>query len=558
MKQIPGKYVPFVPTVPVPRRWPERTLTAPPVWCSVDLRDGNQALPEPMEPEEKLEFFRMLTQVGFRQIEVGYPAASETEFRTVRTLIEKDLIPEDVTIQVISAAREDLIRRTFDAIRGAKRVIFNFYNPISPVQQRVVFSCGPEGVKAIALEAAALVRRLGEEARAAGMELTFQYSPESYTSTPQETALDICAAVLDALGATAEQPAILDLTATVECCAPNQFADRIEDFIRRLPGRERAVISVHPHNDRGTAVAAAELALLAGAQRVEGTLFGSGERTGNVDLMTMAMNLHTQGVDPGLDFSRMDRVRQVYERCMGMLVPERHPYAGSLVLTAFSGAHQDAIGKGLANLPPDGSWQVPYLPLDPADIGRQYEEIIRINSQSGKNGAAYVMEKDFGYHIPRAMRGELGALVQAESDRTGREVAPGRIFDLFREEYVNRNEPYRLLHHAFEETTDREGHSHVLFRGELQHKDTVFQVTGEGNGPIDAFFNAIHGQKLDRFRFVDYSEHAITDGSDSRAVAYIHLRHRDGRDFFGVGVSHNINLAPLRGILSAVNRAAQS
>ena len=389
---------------------------------------------------------------------------------------------------------------------------------------------------------------------AQGMDLRYEYSPESFMGTEMDAAAEICAAVLDHLHADADHKVILNLPTTVENCMPNQFADELEYFIRKLPGRERAIISLHPHNDRGCGVATTETGLLAGAERVEACLFGNGERTGNVDLITVAMNMYVQGVDPELDFSHMDRIREMYERCTKMRVPERQPYAGDLVFTAFSGSHQDAINKGFNYMEETGTdkWMVPYLPINPADLGREYEPV-RINSQSGKGGAAFIMNHKFGFDMPKAMHGEFGAVVQAESDRVGKELKPEHIMELFEKEYLKVDGPYQLVKHAFhEETVD--GHSQVTFFGTIRHKDTVFSVNGEGNGPIDAFFNAIHGQKMDQLTFVDYKSHAITNGSDSVAVAYIQLRDKEGHDIFGVGLSHNINLAPLRGILCAINR----
>ena len=550
------KYRPFTPPNINTRRWPSNTLTSAPVWCSVDLRDGNQALVTPMDVEDKLRFFKTLTDIGIKEIEIGFPASSEQEFEVTRTLIEQDLIPDDVTIQFLVQAREHLIRQTFDAIAGAKHVILHFYNTTSWLQRKVVFDTDVEGVTKIAVEAAELIRELGEKCRAEGMDLRYEYSPESFSCTECDVAVSVCEAVIKTLGATPDDKVILNLPATVEHSMPNQFADLVESFIDRLPSRDCAIISVHTHNDRGTGVAATELALLAGAERVEGTLFGNGERTGNVDLVTLALNLYSQGFDPGLDFSDIKAIRRVYESCTGMRVPERHPYAGDLVFTAFSGSHQDAINKGFHYMREHNSagWEIPYLPIDPADVGRRYEPVIRINSQSGKGGAAFVMEEKFGLKIPKALHPELGALIQAESEITGAELPPTRMFELFEREYINISEPYSLVRHSFTETLDDNDNSHVKFEGTLRHEDTDFSVTGEGNGPIDAFFNAIHGQKVDIFSFVDYSEHAITDGSDSRAVAYIHLRNKEGRDVFGVGISHNINLAPLRGIISAINR----
>ena len=557
LKNPAEKYIPFVPIQMERRTWPDKQITAPPVWCSVDLRDGNQALIDPMNVEEKLELFHTLVDIGVKEIEVGFPSASETEFQFFRTLIEGGHIPDDVTIQMLVQARPHLIQRTFEAMAGAKNVILHFYNSTSTLQRKVVFHTDMEGVTQIAVDAARLIRALSEPIIRSGTNLRYQYSPESFMGTEMDNAVYICQRVLEELGATPENKVILNLPSTVENCMPNYFADEIEYFINTLPSRDCAVISLHPHNDRGEGVATAELGMLAGAERIEATLFGNGERTGNVDMITLAMNMYTQGVDPGLDFSDINRIRTVYERCTKMKVGERQPYAGELVFTAFSGSHQDAINKGVQYRKENRSplWEIPYLPIDPADVGRQYEPIIRINSQSGKGGAAFVMQQSFGYDLPKAMHAEFGHIVQVETDRVGTELQPQRIFELFQHAYVDISSPYTLLRHAFQETADAQGRSHVVFRGTLRHKETVFEVCGEGNGPIDAFFNAIHGQKMDRFTFVDYKEHAIQAGSDSMAVAYIQLRDAQGQDIFGVGVDHNINLAPLRGILSAINRA---
>ena len=557
VKDPQNKYIPFVPLKMTQRSWPDNQLTHPPIWCSVDLRDGNQALVDPMNVEEKLELFHTLVDIGVKEIEVGFPSASETEFEFLRALIDGGHIPDDVTIQVLVQAREHLIRRTFEAIDGAKHVIFHFYNSTSTLQRKVVFHTGVDGVKQIAVDAANLIRELSQSALDSGMDLRYEYSPESFMGTEMDAAVEICQAVLEALQATPERKVILNLPTTVENCMPNYFADEIEYFISKLPSRDCAIISLHPHNDRGEGVATAELGQLAGAERVEATLFGNGERTGNVDMVTLALNLYTQGVDPGLDFSDINKIRDVYERVTKMKIGERQPYVGELVFTAFSGSHQDAINKGTQYMEQSGSalWEVPYLPIDPADVGRQYEPIIRINSQSGKGGAAYVMHHNFGFDLPKAMHPEFGHIVQVETDRVGKELKPDAIYALFKEHYIDAVKPYELVRHSFAEFTDEEGHSHVTFAGTLRHKDTVFQVQGSGNGPIDAFFNAIHGQKMDRFTFVDYKEHAIQAGSDSLAVAYIQLKDSQGKDVFGVGISHNINLAPLKGILSAINRS---
>ncbi len=552
------KYIPFQPQPIENRTWPDQVITKAPVWCSVDLRDGNQALVDPMNLQEKLDYFHTLIDIGVKEIEIGFPSASETEYEICRELIEGGHIPDDVTIQVLVQARPHLIQKTFEAIEGAKNVILHFYNSTSTLQRKVVFHMEMDGITKIATDAADLIYELSQPVIAQGMNLRYEYSPESFMGTEMDNAVDICAAVLDHLHATPENKVILNLPTTVENCMPNQFADMLEYFIRNLPGRDRAIISLHPHNDRGTGVATTEMGLLAGAERVEATLFGNGERTGNVDMVTLAMNMYTQGIDPELDFSDINKIRDMYERCTKMKVGERQPYVGQLVFTAFSGSHQDAINKGVHWMQEhdSGYWEVPYLPIDPADVGRQYEPIIRINSQSGKGGAAFVMQQNFGFDLPKAMHPEFGHIVQVETDRVGTELHPQVIFDLFKKEYLDIDGPYKLLKHSFhEETVD--GHSQVTFTGTLQHTDTKFVVVGEGNGPIDAFFNAIHGQKMDQFTFVDYKEHAITDGSDSMAVAYIQLRDKNGKDFFGVGVSHNINLAPLKGILCAINRYKQ-
>ena len=551
-----AKYIPFVPIHMDHRTWPDKQITKAPIWCSVDLRDGNQALIDPMNLQEKLEYFHTLVDIGLKEIEIGFPSASETEYEICRELIDGGHIPDDVTIQVLVQARPHLIQKTFEAIRGAKHVILHFYNSTSTLQRKVVFQTDVEGVKKIAVDAANLIRELSQDAIAEGMDLRYEYSPESFMGTEMDAAVEICQAVIEAIQATPEKKIILNLPTTVENCMPNYFADEIEYFISKLPSRESAIISLHPHNDRGCGVATAEMGLLAGAERIEATLFGNGERTGNVDIVTLALNMYTQGVDPELDFSHINAIRDMYERCTKMKVGERQPYVGELVFTAFSGSHQDAINKGFHYMEQSGTgkWEVPYLPIDPTDLGREYEPV-RINSQSGKGGAAFIMHHKFGYDLPKAMQPEFGHIVQVETDAVGKEIPAQRIYELFKENYLDATTPYQLVRHSFAEFTDEEGHSHVTFAGTIRHKDTTFQVNGSGNGPIDAFFNAIHGQKMDRFTFVDYKEHAITDGSDSMAVAYIQLRDAEGKDHFGVGISHNINLAPLKGILSAINRA---
>lgn len=560
MKQSYEKYIPFTPIDLPDRTWPDKRVTKAPIWCSVDLRDGNQALVDPMNLQEKLEYFHTLLDIGVKEIEIGFPSASETEYEICRELIDGGHIPDDVTIQVLVQAREHLIKKTFEAIRGAKHVIFHFYNSTSTLQRKVVFHTDVEGVKKIAVDAAKLIYDLSQDAIAQGMDLRYEYSPESFMGTEMDAAVDICEAVIQAIHATPEHKIILNLPTTVENCMPNYFADEIEYFIRKLPSRDSAIISLHPHNDRGEGVATAEMGLLAGAERIEATLFGNGERTGNVDMVTLAMNLFTQGVDPQLDFHDINKIKEMYERCTKMPVGDRQPYAGKLVFTAFSGSHQDAINKGTHYMEESHSdyWEIPYLPIDPADLGRQYEPIIRINSQSGKGGAAYVMQQSFGYDIPKAMQPEFGHIVQVETDRLGTELKPQQVFDLFDKEYLSAPKTYQLERSRFLEDTKHGDASSVTFDGEVGYKGKVMWVTGAGTGPIDAFFNALHNLPegaIDGFQFVDYKEHAISSGADTQAVCYIHLKDPKGRDVFGVGKSHNINRASLRAILCAINRS---
>lgn len=550
------KYIPFTPVSLPDRTWPNNRIEKAPTWCSVDLRDGNQALVTPMNLQEKLDFFKLLVDIGFKEIEVGFPSASETEYEILRALIDGHYIPDDVTIQVLVQAREHLIRKTFEAVRGAKNVIIHFYNSTSTLQRKVVFKKDMQGIIDIAVAGAKLVREL-TEADQSGTNFRYEYSPESFSGTEMDFAVDICHQVMETLGATKENPVILNLPNTVEMCTPNTYADQIEYFIRHLPNRDAAIISVHPHNDRGTGVACAELSMLAGADRVEGTLFGNGERTGNLDIVTVALNMFTQGVDPMLDFSHIDHVREIYERCTKMHVPERWPYAGKLAFTAFSGSHQDAINKGHEYMRESKTpyWEIPYLPIDPADIGREYEPIIRINSQSGKGGAAFIMDHNYGYHMPKAMHPEFGAVVQAECDRTGRELTANEVYELFHREFLNISEPYALSRAKFYEEAIAGSAANVThFSGVLSVRGQFVQLESRGNGPIDAFFNALGQAGIEGYSFISYSEHAISMGSDSQAVAYIELRVPGGRRIFGVGTEHNINFASVKGILSAINR----
>ncbi|MCI9192518.1 MAG: 2-isopropylmalate synthase [Acutalibacter muris] len=550
------KYRPFEPLSFPERTWPDKAITKAPAWCSVDLRDGNQALINPMNLEQKLEFFQLLCDIGFKEIEVGFPSASETEYEILRALIDQDLIPEDVTIQVLVQAREHLIRKTFEAIDGAKNVIVHFYNSTSTLQRRVVFNTDMQGVIDIAVNGARLIRKLTEEITAnSDINIRYEYSPESFSGTEMDNAVLICDRVLEELGATPENRVIINLPNTVEMCTPNTYADQIEYCCRNMKHRDSAIISLHPHNDRGTATAATELGIMAGAERVEGTIFGNGERTGNSDIMNLAMNMYSQGVDPKLDFSHMNHIKEVYERCTEMKVHPRHPYAGKLVFTAFSGSHQDAINKGVNAMQKENNpyWEVPYLPIDPADLGRQYEPIVRINSQSGKGGAAFVMHQSFGYVLPKAMHPEFGRLVKKDCDEKGREISAQEVFDIFNKEYLDVHEPYDLISYKIFEENGGDGKVIVDFEGTIRHDHVTKDISGKGNGPIDAFFNAIKAVGLEHYEFVSYSEHAISSGADSKAVSYIELKHGDER-LFGVGVDSNISIASIKGIICAINR----
>ena len=560
MNQGYKKYKPFTPIDLPDRQWPNHVIDHAPIWCSVDLRDGNQALVDPMNLEEKLEYFKTLIEVGFKEIEVGFPSASETEYEILRTLIDGHYIPDDVTIQVLVQARPHLIKKTFEAIDGAKNVIVHFYNSTSTLQRKVVFKTDMDGVIQIAVDGARLIYALTEEEkkRHPEMNIRFEYSPESFTGTEMDNAVEICRRVMEELHITKENPIILNLPSTVEGSSPNGYADQIEYFCRHLPNRAAAIISLHPHNDRGEGVAATELALMAGADRVEGTLFGNGERTGNVDIVTLALNMWTQGVDPKLDFHNINEIKEVYERCTKMQVPPRQPYAGELVFTAFSGSHQDAINKGKIYMEESGTpyWEIPYLPIDPADVGREYEPIIRINSQSGKGGTAFILANNYGIKMPKSMHPEFSAVVQKACDEKGKELKAEEVFDLFQQEYRNVCGPYRLVNYKIsEEKNEQDDLTHVHFSGELKYKDNApVQIEGNGNGPVAAFCDAMNQTEVASYQFVDYSEHAISVGSDSKAISYIHLKNPQGKDIFGIGVSHNIGYASMKGIICANNR----
>ena len=544
LKNPAAKYRPFPAVQLADRQWPSRTITQPPVWMSTDLRDGNQALIEPMSPEKKLRFFEMLVKIGIKEIEVGFPSASQTDFDFVRMLVEENRIPDDVTIIVLTQARDELIRRTVESAVGAKRAIVHVYNSVAPVFRRVVFGMEREEIVQIAVKGTQLIKEL--VAQHPQTQWGLEYSPESFSTTELDFSKQIVDAVSSVWQPTPDNKMIVNLPSTVEASTPNVYADQIEWMCRHLERRESLVISVHPHNDRGTAVAAAELAVMAGADRVEGCLFGNGERTGNVDLVTLAMNLYTQGVNPGLDFSDIDAVRQLVEECNQLPVHPRHPYVGDLVFTAFSGSHQDAIKKGFAQQKPDAIWEVPYLPIDPADLGRSYDAVIRVNSQSGKGGMAYLLQQEYGLELPRRLQIEFSRAVQQMADATGREVVAADIHALFSREYLEQGSPYDYIAHRMVEDS---AHG-VQIDLDITREGARQARHGAGNGPIDAFVNALG---LD-IRLMDYHEHAIGRGADARAACYVELRVGDGATLFGVGIDSNIVTASFRAVLSAVNR----
>ena len=544
-----------VPVVHYPEReWPGKEIQKAPAWCSVDLRDGNQALVEPMVVEEKIEMFNLLVEMGFKEIEIGFPAASQIEFDFLRQLVDRNLIPDDVMVQVLTQCREHLVKRTFEAIQGIKKAVVHIYNSTSTLQRDVVFHMDREEIKKIATDGVAMVKNYMKDHDG---EVVLEYSPESFTGTELDFALDICNAVQRAWGPTPEHKMIMNLPSTVEMTTPNVYADQIEWMNRHLENRESIILSVHPHNDRGTGVAATELALLAGADRVEGTLFGNGERTGNVDILTLAYNMFSQGIDPELEISDVKRIAEVYERCTKMHIDPRHPYAGKLVFTAFSGSHQDAINKGMHALLERQSkvWQggVPYLPIDPSDIGREYEPIVRINSQSGKGGVAFVMDTFFGFKLPRGMHKEFADMIQKIAERQG-EVAPEQIMEEFQKNYLDRKEPY---HFKKCKITDFESAGDFTTVAVVTYTDhgVEKQFEGVGNGPIDAVQRGLEEELGINIKVLDYSEHALTSGSGAQAASYIHMMDQDRkRVTYGVGISSNITRASLRGIFSAVNR----
>jgi len=553
------KYRPFPPVSLPDRRWPDRTITRSPEWCSVDLRDGNQALPVPMSVEEKVRLFDELVRIGFKQIEVGFPSAADTEFNFLRALVDRGRIPDDVTVQVLVQAREHLIRRTFDSLAGVRRAIVHLYNSTSPLQRRVTFSdASKESILQIAVDGAALIKEL--EAGIEGTEIVLQYSPESFSDTELDYSLEVCNAVSAVWGPGAGRPIILNLPATVEWTTPNVHADQIEWFCRHVDHREHTVVSLHTHNDRGTGTAATELGLLAGADRVEGTLFGNGERTGNLDIVTVALNMNSHGIDTGLDFSDLPAIRRIYEETTRMTVPDRHPYSGELVFTAFSGSHQDAIKKGFDRRQRDlgeagGAtvpWGVPYLTIDPQDIGRSYEAIIRINSQSGKGGVAYVLDREHGYDLPKTMHPQVGAYIYGTADREGRELSNDEIGRLFFERFVNVSDPLELLEFELDHTAMAKGE--LSCSATVRHGGETLSGGGRGNGPINCFVHFLEGVGFKDFSVVDFRSQALRGGSDADSAAFVQLQHApSGRLLWGCGVDPSIEMAGLRALICAWN-----
>jgi 2-isopropylmalate synthase len=553
------KYRPFPPMHMPDRSWPGKQITNAPVWCSVDLRDGNQALVEPMTIEKKWEMFQLLVAIGFKEIEVGFPSASKTEYDFLRFLIEEDRVPEDVTIQVLTQAREHLLKKTFEVLRGAHRAIVHLYNSTSTLQRRVVFRMNRQEIKGLAVNGARVMREEAE--KQGGTLFCFEYTPESFTGTEPDFAVEICDAVMDVWQPSKERKVILNLPSTVEMATPNVYADQVEWFCKHIGRRDSVIVSTHAHNDRGTAVAATELSLMAGAERVEGTLFGNGERTGNVDIITLALNLHTQGIDPMLDLGDINGIINTYEQCTNIPVHIRHPYAGALVYTAFSGSHQDAINKGLKTYAAENKpyWEVPYLPIDPADVGRTYESVIRINSQSGKGGVAHVMEREYHFYLPKEMHPQFGKVVQTLSDAKAGEITPAEIMAAFEREYLGAAGLYEFkgcrVNGAAPEGAPSGENAEVMVSAEVGVNGESLAITGQGNGPIDAFCNGLKkGLGID-FRISAYYEHALEKGSDSKAVAYIRIDKDGNEGAWGVGIDTNIHVASFRAILSALSRS---
>ncbi|NCG26506.1 MAG: 2-isopropylmalate synthase [Verrucomicrobiales bacterium] len=545
------KYRPFSPVELSDRQWPDQAITAAPTWCSVDLRDGNQALAVPMNVSQKLELFDLLVSIGFKEIEIGFPSASDTEFEFIRKLVEEKLIPDDVKLQCLVQAREHLIHRTFEAIEGVPKAIIHIYNSTSPLQRRITFGgASQEKIKRIAVEGTALIKDLVDTVPETQVDL--EYSPESFSDTELEFALDVCHGVMDVWNPSSTNPIILNLPATVEWSTPNVHADQIEWFCRNLQDRDSVRVSLHTHNDRGTGTAATELGLMAGADRVEGTLFGNGERTGNLDIATVALNMNSHGIETGLDFSNIPKAREVYERCTQMKVSDRHPYAGDLVFTAFSGSHQDAIKKGMDLIKTDNSqWAVPYLTIDPTDIGRTYEAIIRINSQSGKGGIAYILDREYGFDLPKAMQPQVGKTIYDMADSLGRELTNQEIFDAFKKQFVNVSNKISLVEYELFHTDV--GPGQVRCEAKIAINEADYEVTGVGNGPINAFVHALETIDQKEFKLKDYRSHAVMGGSDADSAAYILLHSDDGKEAWGCGVDPSIEIAGVRALVSACN-----
>ena len=550
LQQPASKYRPFAPVGLKDRTWPDAVLTKAPIWLSTDLRDGNQALIEPMSVERKLEMFQLLVNIGFKEIEVGFPSASQTEFNFVRRLIEENLIPDDVSIQVLTQARESLIRRTIESLQGVKKAIIHVYNACAPVMRKVVLGLDEDGIVEMAVSQTKLVKQLVAEHPET--EWGFEYSPEMFSDTELDFSKRVVDAVVEAWGATPQNKCIINLPSTVEHCTPNVFADMIEWMHRNLAKRDSIIMSVHPHNDRGTGIAAAELALMAGADRLEGCLFGNGERTGNCDLANIALNLYTQGVSPGLDFSDIDEIRRVVEHCNQIAVHPRHPYVGDLVYTSFSGSHQDAIKKAFAARKEGDIWEMPYLPIDPKDLGRSYEAVIRVNSQSGKGGVSYLLENEYGLELPRRLQIEFSRVVQQEMDASGKELQAKDLWTLFRKEY-RLDEIAAPKQRAMSEA-DEAGNTRVSLKADVQLGGRTVSLQGEGTGPVDAFVAGLNATGLAQVRVMDYREHAIGSGANAQAVAYLELRVGD-HTLFGVGMDADILTASLKGILSGLARA---
>jgi len=551
-----NKYRPFKSINLAERTWPSNTITKSPLWCSVDLRDGNQALIEPMGEERKLRMFNLLLEIGFKEIEVGFPSASQTDFDFVRKIIKENLIPNDVTIQALTQARPELIKKTFEALEGAKKAIVHVYNSTSTLQRKVVFNSDEAGIKKIAIDGAKWVKE--ESELYDQTDWSFEYSPESFTGTELPYAVEVCNAVNEIWQPNKQKKTIMNLPATVEMASPNTYADQIEWMCRNLQDRENVIVSLHPHNDRGTAVAATELGVMAGADRIEGTLFGNGERTGNVDIVTLALNMLTQGVDPHLDFSNINPIMREAEYCNQLPVHPRHPYAGDLVFTAFSGSHQDAIKKGLTELRNSNQeiWEVPYLPIDPSDVGRSYEAVIRINSQSGKGGVAYLLEKDHGLSMPRRLQIEFSQVIQKIADESGKEISPSDIWDNFQETYLNSSGRYEFIEHHINSSSNKDGTQSDEITIDLKHNTDVVTIEGCGNGPIDAMIDAIKKSFNLEIKISDYHQHAISSGSDAKAVAYSELILAN-KSVWGVGMHQNTVIAGLLSVISGLNRLSK-